>query len=272
MDDSDLDRKYIIDEHVYNCAFCNRRNVGYAIVEGSYFNWTRDKTCYVYILECSSCSKKSMHLSFRGLALESWNHYGQGKWTRFSALNRSGDGGFENYDEQFFYSVPTSFFVLDSRIPRILRELVIEAEGCLKSNFLTGASACARKVVYELSKLQGADGDNYEDKLKSLKAKFGEVEEVYFDTLLTIQQLTSTKVHEGSYDGWSSNHVRLILASLREALHEIYVVPAKRDDRRREILALKAELAPTSDKAEKVPSDIEHSSNDGDLGESSDDR
>ena len=88
-----------------------------------------------------------------------------------------------------------------------------EAEGCLKSNFLTGASACARKMVYELAIIEGAEGDNYEDRIKSLKGKRTDVEEDYFDTLLTIQQVTSTKVHEKSYDGWESKHLRLMLST-----------------------------------------------------------
>ena len=150
----------------------------------------------------------------------------------------------KSLDDQFFYSVPTSFFVLDQRIPRILRDLLTEAEGSLKSNFLTGASACARKIIYELGSIQEVDGDNYEDRIKSLKKRHPEVESEYFDTLLTIQQLTSSKVHENSYDGWKSQHLQIILASLREILHELYVVPALRDDRRKSILDLKKELLP----------------------------
>jgi hypothetical protein len=147
-------------------------------------------------------------------------------------------------DDFFFFSVPTSFFTLDERIPRVLRELLSEAEGCHKSNFLTGASACARKLVYELGVLSKAHGDNYEDRIKSLKAVHPEVDPTFFDTLLTIQQVTSTKVHENSYDGWEAKHLRVILVALGEVLHEIYVVPAKRDDRRKAVLALKHELVP----------------------------
>lgn len=85
--------------------------------------------------------------------------------------------------------MPTSFFVLDKRISKILRDLMTEAEGCLKGNFLTGASACARKMVYELARIEKADGENYFDRLKSLKAKRTDVEGEYFDTLLTIELL-----------------------------------------------------------------------------------
>lgn len=70
--------------------------------------------------------------------------------------------------------------------------------------------------------------DNYEERIKALKDIHPEVEPAFFDTLLTIQQVTSTKVHENSYDGWEAKHLRIILASLSEVLHEIYVVPASR--------------------------------------------
>jgi hypothetical protein len=154
-------------------------------------------------------------------------------------------------DDLFFFSVPTSFFVLDDRIPRVLRDLLIEAQGCQKSNFLTGASACARKLVYELGVLSGATGENYEDRIKSLKDIHSFVDPTFFDTILTIQQVTSTKVHENSYDGWEAKHLRVILAALSEVLHEIYVVPALRADRRKSVLALKSELLPPSN--EKTP-------------------
>ena len=146
----------------------------------------------------------------------------------------------------FFYSVPTSFSVLDERVPRILRELTTEAEGCLKSNYLTGASACARKIVYELGVLSEAKGENYEERIKSLKQIHSGVEPTFFDTLLTIQQVTSSKVHENSFDGWEAKHLRTIIATLSEVLHEIYVIPALRADRRKAILSLKDELIPPS--------------------------
>ena len=56
-----------------------------------------------------------------------------------------------------------------AHISRKLRELIVEAEGCLKSNFLTGASACVRKLVYELAVAHHAEGEHYEDRIKSLK-------------------------------------------------------------------------------------------------------
>jgi hypothetical protein len=81
-----------------------------------------------------------MHLSHRGGRTEVHNT---------PALNFHRD---RDLDAEFFYSVPTSFHAIAERIPRELRELISEAaEGCLKSNFLTGAMACARNGVHELA-------------------------------------------------------------------------------------------------------------------------
>jgi hypothetical protein len=240
-----LDDRYFVDGSVYNCPFCNRNHVPYK-VEGEFaFNWSDKKVCKCYLVKCESCDKKSMHLTF--VDLKAWWSNADKRY-HFDIATGTDAGKF--LDEAFFYSVPTSFFVLDGRIPRILRELLAEAEGCLKSNYLTGASACARKVVYELGVLKGAAGDNYEDRIKSLKILLPEVDPAFFDTLLTVQQLTSTKVHEGSYDGWESKHLRVILSSLSEVLHEIYVVPALKEERRKDILRLKDELSP-KDRAEQ---------------------
>jgi len=157
-----------------------------------------------------------------------------------------GDGGIAQKtpepDSVIFYSVPTSFFTVDSSIPRILRDLYAEAEGCHKSGFLTGASACIRKVVYELAVNKNAEGGNYEDRIKSLKQTVPDVDGSYFDVLLQIQKITSTKVHESSYDGWQGNHVKAILQILRTILHEIYVVPKEREDRYQRIAEIRDEV------------------------------
>jgi hypothetical protein len=241
-DQSHLDSQYFVDGTIYNCPFCNRRHVSYLVLSTLSFDWTESKVCKAYVVRCSSCKKRSLHLTFEELSLLPTGAVNNRQAYSFS---EPGDDASEDWlDEAFFYSVPTSFFALDDRIPRVLRDLLTEAEGCLKSNFLTGASACARKIVYELAVLSKGEGASYEDRIKSLKAIHTEVEPTFFDTLLTIQELTSTKVHENAFDGWDARHLRVMLKSLSDVLHEIYVVPALRADRRKAILELKEQLMP----------------------------
>lgn len=241
-DQSHLDARYFVDSYVYNCPFCNRRHVAYRVMDNVKFDWTDKKQATAFFVKCASCGSQSMHLTFENLKLQHVGSFAGTNAYRF--VPREGVDMGEFLDTAFFYSVPTSFFALDERVPRILRELLTEAEGCLKSNFLTGASACVRKIVYELAVLEKAQGENYEDRIKSLKDVHVDVEPAFFDTLLTIHQVTSTKVHENSYDGWEAKHLRVILAALADVLHEVYVVPSLREDRRKAIVALKAELIP----------------------------
>lgn len=234
-DQSHLDDKYFIDTKKYNCPFCKRNHVSYHLVTRQVFDWNDSKKCRAYFAKCESCEKISMHLTFEELGLQRIQD------TRY----RFGKDllGKRDIDENIFYSVPTSSFTLDPNIPREIRELLTEAEQCLNSNLLTGGSACARKVVYEITQREEqAQGDDYEERIKSLKIAYDDIDPTFFDSLLSIQKVTSDKVHENAYDGWQAEHLRLILASLRQILKEIYVEPARRKERREKILDFQQEV------------------------------
>jgi hypothetical protein len=98
-------------------------------------------------------------------------------------------------------------------------------------NYLTGASACARKAIYEFLVREKAEGEHYEDKIKSLKGKFWSVAAELFDVLVHIQDMTSDKVHEQSWPKWDSKNLTLIIETLKAILHEVYVVPKERSSR-----------------------------------------
>jgi transcription elongation factor Elf1 len=103
-DKSYLDEKYFIDDKVFNCPYCNRRNVLYKVENHLAFDWSNDKICNQWIVKCTSCGKRSMHLSFNDLTTQ--DSYG---------IFRSDI----NLDDYIFYSVPTSFFVIDNRYQNI---------------------------------------------------------------------------------------------------------------------------------------------------------
>lgn len=77
-DQSHLDDRYLIDEHVFNCPFCNRRHVAYTVIGKQRFDWTENKACHVYLTRCASCSNTAMHLSFEDLAIKPLYQDGRG--------------------------------------------------------------------------------------------------------------------------------------------------------------------------------------------------
>ena len=224
QDQSYLDKKYFIDSCTYNCPFCNRNNLEYEVSDFFEFDWNNCKKCYGYLVKCSSCERISMHLSFNNIL----------KLTPFYRFSKDID----DIDKNIFYSVPTSFFVMDDRIPSPIRELITESEGCLKMNFLTGASACMRKAVYELLVFEGVTGSNYETRIKSLKKKHPDSDPMLFDVLSGIKDMTSDKIHERSWDKWDSNYLRLIIETLKTILHDIYVLPKVKTEQLRSIQKL----------------------------------
>ena len=235
-DQSALDRKYFIDNEVFNCPFCNRRNVEYHPLYDFEFDWSIEKVCYGYIVRCTSCDNRSLHLSFENIYDYNRTYRIQGyePFYRFKPDI--------NIDSVIFYSQPTSFFVVDKRIPRILRELITEAEGCLKMNYLTGASACMRKAIYELLVIEKAEGDDYESRIKSLKKKHPESHASYFDTLAHIQDMTSDKIHEQSWDKWDSHSLKLIIETLKSVLYDIYVIPEIKKQRSLDVQRLRENI------------------------------
>ena len=263
---SHLDNKYFVDDKTYSCPFCNRRNVKYSILGQSKFDWSANKKCWVLWIRCSSCRKTSAHFSYSQLAYH-YDHCGWNISTFYGDENNEVKLGL---DDVVFHSIPSSFAVIDTRIPKTLRELVQEGEGCMKMNFLTGASACVRKAIYEFQLREKADGDDYKSRIKSLKSKFPEVDPVYFDILSHIQDMTSEKVHEQSWDKWDAKHLKLFLETLKKAFHEIYVIPKQRQqdaslirslqeqiqkDKKRDTAVSKPEMENVASPAEKTSVD-----------------
>ena len=247
-DHSHLDRLRFIDATVFNCPFCNRKHVPYEVYGFDRFDWTESKRCTVYTVICTYCKKTSMYLSYRYFELEKIPN---GSQSGYRFVLKPEESAQETLNSEFFYSVPTSFFELDNRIPRVLREPFAEAEGCLKSGFLTGGSACARKVIYELCKSSGVVGKDYEERIAGLKEKYPDVGEASFDLLAHVHSITSSKVHEHAYDGWESKHLKAVLGAVAEVMHEIFVLPAEKLERRKAMQRMRDELVPPkTEKAE----------------------
>jgi hypothetical protein len=231
------------------------------------FDWTNEKPAYTYKIQCQSCQKISLHFSYSEIlqvgfvpekniadGLSLGIEPTQSKGRQLTGMTLGPIRLFKkeiDIDSKIFYSVPTSYFVVDDRIPAIIRELITEAEGCLKMNFLTGASACMRKAIYELTVLQEAEGKFYEDKIKFLKTKFPQIDPSFFDTLSHIKDMADDKVHENSWDKWDSNNLNLIISTLKPILKEIYVVPAERKRESQEITKLRRKVQTSRKRSQK---------------------
>ena len=50
-------------------------------------------------------------------------------------------------------------------------------------------------------------------------------------------------MHENSNKAWRSTHMRIILAALRELLHEVYVAPSRRSEAKQKFQRLSKDLA-----------------------------
>ena len=189
-DQSHLDSKYFVAHDRYNCPFCNRRHVGFSAVSAITFDWSNTKECEIWRVRCDNC-ERSCQCTSLPVDLHDVDEYGRSV-TRFKP-------GID-LDAAIFYSVPTSFFVIDERIPRVIRELISEAEGCVKMNYVTGASACTRKAIYELLAGQKCEGANYDDKIRALRDAHPEVDPTHFEVLGHVKDVTSDHVHEESWE------------------------------------------------------------------------
>jgi len=237
-DQSELDRKYLLSHDSFNCPFCNRRSVVYEVVDNFLFDWSEERKCYGYIIKCSGCGNRSFHLSYYNWICS----YGNGRYLnpfRSEPQNFPDEEEYqiEHLDKYFFYHHPTSFFTIDDRIPKIIRELIAEADGCRKMNWLIGASGQLRKVIYKFLKDQNVPhvkddkggSLSYEEQIKWLKNKHTLVAGEYFDALSNIQDMVSEELHEDKdWEPWTREEFDYLIATVKAVLHEIYVLPEER--------------------------------------------
>ena len=245
-DESHLEKRYFIDSYRYNCPYCNIRNVEYSVYTQGSFDWTDKKQCFYYVVQCTRCDNKSLHLSYYELSMRNEHlacppshkvYLTDGKEWNWGPILKDGKK-VELLDDVFFYHQPTSFFTIDSRIPEKIRSLISEADGCRKMAYLVGASGCLRKAIYELLKIQEIPKKledkelSYEVRIKQLKEKFFNIDSDYFDILAGIQGMTSDNLHEGSWDSFDLSAFTLLLETTKEILYEIYVLPDEKKGRK----------------------------------------
>ena len=266
----DIESKYFIDENKYNCPFCKNRGVKYIITGIARFNEKRDKDLYAVFVKCSNCHNVSMHLVKKDKFVNfeaNINHtyydcdflllsnfcsdlvtYSDKRCTHGVCAELKKHYYGEKKvpiceDEHIIMSIPTSFFTIDERIPKKFRDLIEEAEKCIQNNCLTGASACIRKTIYEFLIKENAQGNNYDEKIKSLKGRCKTLDDQYIDMIAGIQGIMCDQVHESTvFENFTSRHAKAYIAVLKEIFNHFYVLPKEASVKKAEIDTLFSEI------------------------------
>lgn len=119
------------------------------------------------------------------------------------------------------------FLTIDSRAPGGVRELLIEADGCLKAGFLTGGTVCAQRAIQTLLHHEGAEGGSYEARLHALSQKYPSVPQSLFALCIRLGDSPSNKEH-ASLD---VERLKVLTVALKIMLYEIYVLGPDRAER-----------------------------------------
>ena len=109
-------------------------------------------------------------------------------------------------------------------VPQSLRDLLEEADGCLQSRFLTGGTSCARRALDVLFTAARAEGDTYEERVKSLREKHA-----VSQMLTTILIQCGGSEREGAK--LTANVLEVFLVAIKAVLYELYVLGPERIQR-----------------------------------------
>ena len=133
-----------------------------------------------------------------------------------------------------------AFLKLDDRVPASLRELLFEADGCVASGLMIGATGCAQRAVEALLKLEKIEGTGHEARIRTLNEKTPGLPQLLITVLMQLGDVTSNVK-------LPANTLQLLLATVKAVAYEIYVVAPERSERTEHIRRL-------LDSAERKPS------------------
>ena len=119
-----------------------------------------------------------------------------------------------------------AFLSLDDRIPMSVRDLLLEADGCVGSGFMNGGTACAQRAVEALLKYEKAEGATYDARVRALGEKHSVIPQLLLTVLL---QFGDGAARDSSK--LTSNTLQLLVVTLKAVVYEIYVVGPDRLDR-----------------------------------------
>ena len=125
-------------------------------------------------------------------------------------------------------STAPAFLTIDPRAPGAVRDLLIEADGCMKAGFMTGGTVCAQRAIQTLLQHEGAEGASYEARLHALSQKYPSVPQSLF--ALCIRLGDTPGKEQPSLD---IERLKVLTVALKIMLYEIYVLGPDRAERLR---------------------------------------
>ena len=124
-----------------------------------------------------------------------------------------------------------AFLKLDDRLPASLRELLLEADGCVTNGLMIGATGCAQRAVEALLKLEKAEGSGHEARVRSLNEKTPGLPQLLITVLSQLGDVSANVKLPAST-------LQLLLATVKAVAYEIYVVAPERAERTEHIRRL----------------------------------
>jgi len=123
-------------------------------------------------------------------------------------------------------STSPAFLTIDNRAPGAIRDLLGEADGCLKAGFLTGGTVCAQRAIHLLLQHEGADGASYEARLHALSQKYPSVPQPLFALCIRLGDAPGKE-----HPALDVERLKVLCVALKIMLYEIYVLGPDRSDR-----------------------------------------
>ena len=122
-------------------------------------------------------------------------------------------------------SAVPNFLNVDSRVPSALRDLLAEADGCLKMGFLLGGTVCAQRAIQSILSIEDVTGANDDARLRALSDKYPGVPKVLFAVCARFREAPTN-----DQSPLDKDRLNLLMVTLKFMLYEIYVIARERTD------------------------------------------
>ena len=124
-----------------------------------------------------------------------------------------------------------SFLAPHPKVPVAIRDVLVEADGCIRNGFLTGGTACARRAAEMFLTAAKAEGETYEARLEWVHKTHGVPQML----TMIVAQCGNPTVRDARL---SARTLELFVAAIRAVLYELYVLGPERTERLQHIRRL----------------------------------